>query len=285
MWTVLKLLKETQSYFAGKHIRSARLDAELLLGHCLGKSRVQLYLDYEQPVGDDELSAYREMVRRRGAREPVAYITGEKEFWSLPFAVNPSVLIPRPETEILVQEALSILSQMRGPARLLEIGVGSGAVCISLAVEIRTLAAVGTDISMGAIETASRNAARHGVSERICFVLGQGLEWCRQYPYFDIIVSNPPYIPAGDLQSLAPDIRLYEPRIALDGGKSGLMFYQTNIHIIAAVLRSGGWAALEIGCDQAPDVTGILSDARCFHNIGTIKDYAGCDRVVIAQKK
>ncbi len=283
-WTVIDILKQTQDYFAKCAISSPRLDAELLLAYCLQKDRVGLYLDFEYILDAVEVARFRELVRRRGKREPVAYITGFKEFWSLKLAVSPDVLIPRPETEVLVEEVLRILRPGPGPAcRILDIGTGSGAIALALACELPGAELCACDISEQALAAASLNARSCGLSDRISFVTGDSLHGLPADASFDAIVSNPPYIASCDIEALEPEIKDYEPRLALDGGPDGLDFYRECIPKLCEYLNPQGLIALEIGATQGEAVAGMLRDAGMFTLVRIVNDYAQNPRVVTAR--
>ena len=287
-WTVLELINETTAYFKKKGIDSSRLDAELLLARCLNCARIQLYIDFERVVTQDELSAFRELVRRRGAREPVAYLTGYRDFWSLKIAVEKGVLIPRPETELLVEECVKIfkpLSDGGQQTTILEPGTGSGALSIALALELKQCRVYATDISPAAIKVAQRNSREHGCEGRVHVIQGDALASFRQQGLFDLIVSNPPYIPSADIAGLAPDIRDHEPIEALDGGQDGLSFYRQWIPQMAVLLKNNGWAVLEMGVGQAAAITQLFKSTGVFADVQTVKDYAGHERVIVARKK
>ncbi len=283
-WTILSLLRETEAYFVKKGIASARLDAELLLSHCLQKDRVHLYTDFECPVDDDELRRFRELVKRRAAREPVAYILGNKEFWSIDLKVTPDVLIPRPETEVLVEEALGVLQQRQSSQRVLDIGTGSGAIAVALAKEVPSVSVVGVDISSAALTVAGENAMRNGLQGSVGLVCGDGAGPFRDKGIFDMIVSNPPYIPEADMQHLQPEVRQYEPRAALCGGSEGLDFYTSWIQHFPDYLAPDGWVMLEIGSDQARAVAKLFEETGVYRDIRVVQDYARLDRVVVARK-
>ncbi|MBW2038385.1 MAG: peptide chain release factor N(5)-glutamine methyltransferase [Deltaproteobacteria bacterium] len=280
-WTVLKVLEWTTEYFREKGMEKPRLEAEVLLAHLLGVDRVGLYLNYDKPLKEEERRVYREMIQRRTAWEPIAYILGYNEFWSLRFKVSPECLIPRPETEHLVEEVLRIGGQLQPPLRVLEIGTGCGAVAIVLAKELKETQIVATDISAHALSLAQENAQAHGVGERIRFVQ-KDLFPCVGTP-FCLIVSNPPYIPTDEILQLAPDVRDYEPLNALDGGEDGLRFFREIAQGAPGFLIEGGWLLLEMGKGQAQKVTDILEGEK-FTHIELVPDYAGIKRVVRAQR-
>lgn len=277
-WTVLKLLRWTAEYFNGRGIDSARLDAELLLADTLGLDRVGLYLNFERPLQADELAVYREQVRRRAGREPLAYILGRTEFWSLPLRVTPAVLIPRPDTELLVEQALA---RVAGAARVLDVGTGSGALAIALAHERPECAVTAIDLSAAALAVAADNARANGVAERIDFAEGD-LAVLPMGP-FDLVVANPPYIPHGDLAALMPDVRDFEPHLALDGGADGLDAYQALAGQANRVLAAGGWLLVEVGIGQAAAVQQLFAGAG-LTEIFTARDLAGIERVVGGRK-
>ncbi len=278
-WTVLRILEWTSDYFRQQGIESSRLDAELLLAETLDLDRVGLYLHYDRPLDRNELTAYRALVKRRAGREPVAYILGRVEFWSLPFRVTPDVLIPRPDTEVLIEEALQ---HIEGECRILDIGLGSGAIAIALAHEKKDAAVAGIDISPQAVAIAGENARRNGVADRVDFSLGN-LEDFSGGPY-DLIVSNPPYIPHADLQNLMPDVRDYEPAAALDGGTDGFEAYRAILGQAPGELAKGGRLLVEVGLGQADAVRQLFAAAG-LADIRIRNDYGGIPRVVSGMKK
>lgn len=273
-WTVLKMLEWTTGYFGERGIEGGRLDAELLLGRALDLDRVGLYLNFDRPLTPSELASYRELVKRRGQREPVQYILGEAEFWSLPFAVSPAVLVPRPDTEVLVEEALKRLD---GAARVLDVGTGSGAIAVAIAHECPEAAVVGLDLSAEALEMATANARRNGVEARVELRRGD-LHRLEGGPY-DLVVSNPPYIPRGDLQGLMPEVTRFEPQQALCGGEDGLDCYRALAAQATALLAEGGWLLLEVGIGQADEVRQLLREAGLGETFSR-DDYGGIARVV-----
>lgn len=273
-WTVLNLLKSTADYFTGRGIEDGRRNADLLLGQVLDLDRVGLYLNFERPLLATELDNYRELVRRRAAREPLQYILGETEFWSLPMKVSPAVLVPRADTEVLVEEALPRLS---ATGSVLDVGTGSGAIVIALAHERPEAHCAAIDIDSSALAVARENAELNEVSGRIEFRTGdlfQLADGC-----FDLIVSNPPYIPCADLDGLMPEVRDFEPRRALDGGEDGLDPYRALTSQAPSRLNEGGWLLVEVGIEQATPVRELFSAAG-FTDIFVRADYAGIYRVV-----
>jgi release factor glutamine methyltransferase len=273
-WTVLKLLRWTADYFAGRGLDAPRLDAELLLAATLGLDRVGLYVNFERPLQSGELAAFRGRVKRRAGREPLAYILGHTEFWSLPFKVTPDVLIPRPETELLVEEALARLA---GQSRVLDVGTGCGALAIVLAHECPELTIIAIDVSPAALAVAAENALSNGVAERIRFAIGD-LGELPAGPY-QLVVANPPYIPSRDLATLMPEVRDFEPRLALDGGIDGLDAYRALARQAKSLLTANGWLLVEVGSGQATAVQELFAGAG-LTDVFTSHDLAGIERVV-----
>jgi len=278
-WTILKLLQWTADYFRDKGLESPRLEAELLLAATLEMDRVALYVNFERPLDADELSRYREQVRRRAGREPLQYIVGETEFWSLPFSVNSAVLIPRADTEILVEEALK---RINGCSTILDVGTGSGAIAVALAHEKPEINVTAIDYSEEALEVARGNARLNKVAERVACLTGD-LNSLPPGP-FDMIVSNPPYIPSRDWEQLMPEVRDHEPRLALDGGDDGLEAYRRIDVQAVQILSPGGWLLVEVGIGQAAAVN-TLFKAAGLTAVEQRDDYAGIPRVVMGQKQ
>ncbi len=281
-WTIGAILTWTKQYFADKGVASPRLDAEVLLSHILGRDRMYLYVNFDQPLEAGELAAFREAVRQRARRVPVAYITGRKEFFGLPFSVTPAVLIPRPDTEVLVEAALRRLQGREDPF-LLDVGTGSGAIIISLLHKLPAARAVAIDISADALAVAAGNAAKLGVADRLELARGDLLAPVAGRA-FDAIVSNPPYIAAKDMAGLAPEL-VYEPRAALAGGADGLDFYRRLAAGGAAHLKPGGFLAVEVGAGQAGAVAALATAATGLAALAIVKDYAGVERVVVLERR
>jgi len=273
-WNVVRILEWTAAYFREQGIESARLDAELLLADLLDLDRVGLYLQYDRPLNLAELKDYRTLVKRRAKREPLAYILGKREFWSLPLLITPAVLIPRADTEILVEEALK---QLKDSDILLDIGTGSGAIAVAIAHERPAVLVEGIDISAEALAVAVQNAELNGLLDRIRF-RQEDLAFLTGGPY-NMIVSNPPYIPESDREGLMPEVRDHEPHQALFAGPDGLGMYRKIISQVPERLVSGGWLLLEVGIDQSEPVAALLAAAN-FNNVTVRNDYAGIPRVV-----
>ncbi|MBI9090902.1 MAG: peptide chain release factor N(5)-glutamine methyltransferase [Desulfobacterium sp.] len=285
-WTIKKILVWTDTYFTSNGIDSPRLAAEILLSHCLDIRRLDLYLQHDRPLNKDELVSFRELVKRRINREPVAYITGTKGFWESDFKVAPGVLIPRPDTEVLVEAALKVLGQVGdAPRRVLELGVGSGAVIVSLARSHPECRCVAGDLSLTALGVAASNAAMEPQCSNLDFVAGSWFSPFRQEAQFDLVVSNPPYIPTRDIEALQPEINRFEPRLALDGGVDGLDCIRTIMAEACDYLVPGGILLMETGSDQREGVDRIFKNCQGYASIEFFNDYAGLHRVVKLEKK
>jgi release factor glutamine methyltransferase len=279
IWTTLKVLDWTKEFLLSRGVENARLEAEWLLCAATGLDRVGLYLNFEKPLNDEELAAYRVMVARRGKREPLQHILGTQEFYGLDFEVTPDVLVPRHDTETLVNEALA---RMPGARSVLDIGTGSGCIAVALAHCLPVAAVTAVDISEATLKVARCNAERNGVS--IEFLHGSLFEPVagRQ---FDLIVSNPPYIPSGDMESLQPEVRDFDPRVALDGGLDGLEVYRRLIPDALTVLGHDGWLLVEVGVGQADDVSNLFNSAGGYGQLIISCDPTGIARVVGGQRK
>ena len=286
IWTIGRILKWTEQYFKDKGIESPRLDAEVLLAHVLEKQRIYLYVHFDEPLQPGELAAYREMIKKRVLRVPVAQILGEKEFMGLTFKVTADTLVPRPDTEILVQAAVDRLRAMAGaePLRFADIGTGSGAICLSVLHYLAGTVADTVDISPAARAVAEENAASLGLADRITFHTGDLLQPLSGIS-FAAILSNPPYIPEADIVKLAPEVRLKEPHTALSGGQDGLDFYRRLANEAPAMLVPGGFTAFEVGIHQAGDVAALLKANPLIGRTEILPDYAGIDRVVVGWRK
>jgi release factor glutamine methyltransferase len=287
-WTILKLIRWTSERFQREGLPTARLDAEVLLSSALGVDRVRLYTHFDQPLLPEELDRFRGMVQRRIKREPVAYIIGRREFWSLSLKVNREVLIPRPETEILVAEALSLAPAFRVEReglKILEIGTGSGAIAVALAKELPAGSIFATDISAKALGVAEGNAVDHGVRDRIRFFQGDLFSPVREGERFHLILTNPPYIPRGEMTGLMAEVRDFEPASALDGGEDGLDFYRRALKEAGDFLFPEGWFLGEIGAGQDQKILEIASRIPALGEFSFAPDLGGIKRVFKARKK
>jgi release factor glutamine methyltransferase len=259
-------------------IDSPRHEARVLLAEASGLSRDELIADPARIVSSDIAGRFREFIRRRSEREPIAYILGRREFWSLKFKVSPAVLIPRPDSETLIEAALTTISDRRAPLRLLDLGTGSGCLLLALLSELPQASGVGLDISAEALAMARENAEALGLSGRAAFLEGG---WNETPPGpFDIVLANPPYISEPDLHRLERDVRDYEPHRALSGGKDGLDAYRPVVAAVARVLAPGGAALIELGAGQAGPVS-AFAEEQGFYAISRAKDLAGHERCLI----
>jgi release factor glutamine methyltransferase len=302
-WTILEMLRWTTDYFRAKEVSEPRASAEVLLAHILGISRLDLYLRYDQPLNSEELACFKALVVRRREGEPVAYLTGHREFWSLDFQVTQATLIPRPETENLVTAAVEAVkdfgeyveahgitpTENRKPktssAWGLEIGVGSGAVVIALAKELPQVHWLGVEISAAALSVAHDNAWRHGVLDRVHLLRGDLLEAFRPQASFDLLVANLPYVPRLMWETLPRDIRDFEPQEAFLGGEDGLDLIRPLIEQAHRHIKAGGWLLLEVGDGQAARIEGLLHQTGAYDRVESLKDFSGIERVVRAQRR
>lgn len=296
-WTIGSLLRWTTRYFQDKGVSEPRASAEVLLAHVLNLGRLDLYLRHDQPLAPEELARYKALIRRRRQGEPVAYLTGHKEFWSLDFLVTPAVLIPRPETEVLVEAVLEVFRKRQAPALApeapfsnsrktlaLEVGVGSGAVVVALARELPELIWVAVDLSEAALRVARENARRHQVTARVHFYRGDLLSGLKPAPGFVLLVANLPYVSQKEWEALPREIRDYEPREALLAGEDGLDLLRPLVREAHQYLLPGGWLALEVGAGQDKAVRDLLADTGNYQEIKTIPDYQGLPRVIRARR-
>lgn len=285
VWTIMKILNWTKQYFAEKGVEDPRSDAEVLLCAVLKCERLTLYVDFERPLTEEELALMRKYVQRRAQHEPLNYILGEKAFMRNVFKVTPATLVPRPETELLVESLVKAAPflQPEGAVKILDIGTGSGAIIVSLLDYLPQAKGVGVDISVDALVVAKENAEKIGVKERCGFLRSDVFSRVPLDKKFDIIVSNPPYIPAADIATLAQDVQ-QEPHGALDGGADGLDFYRRICAEAAEHLADDGLLAFEIGINQSEDVCALCLE-HGFKQAVVRKDYAGIDRMVFALKE
>lgn len=265
-------------------IPDAAIDAGILLSHVLGCSRAELFV-VKRVFSPAFVEQFERVVRRRLAREPVAYILGEQEFWSLPFVVSPYVLIPRPETEHVVEAVLAVQAAgdlKNGP--VLDLGTGSGILAVCLALELPDREVIAIDRSWQALLVAATNSRRHGVSGRVHCVNASWLDSLRAEPRFSVIVSNPPYVVPETISALQPEVRDFEPRLALDGGVQGVREIDKICRDLNKVLMAGGWFFMEIGADQEEYVLALFNSMQNYDSIRVIRDYAGLPRVLEARR-
>ena len=284
VWTVGRLLGWTADWLGTKGSESPRLDAEVLLAHVRGCQRILLYTAFDAPVGDAERARFRELVKRRGEGEPVAYLVGSREFFSLPFAVSPAVLVPRPETEGLVVRVLDLCKPLDAP-RIIDVGTGSGAIAVTLAKHLPRARLVASDVSPAALAVARENARRHGVADRIEFLEGDLLADPRAAGPWDVVVSNPPYVRDDEFEALPRDVRLHEPRGALVAGPTGVELIARLAGEAAGRLASGGWLVVEIGPGVVAAAEAALAAVRGLEPAPTLKDLAGLPRVAQARRR
>jgi release factor glutamine methyltransferase len=282
-WTVGKIIDWTTGHLKKHGSESPRLEAEILLAHARGCPRIQLYVQYNELLTDDQRTAMRDLVKRRAQAEPVAYLVGHREFFALDFRVTPDVLIPRPETETLVLQSIAAVKSIPN-ARILDMGTGSGCIAVATAVNVPAASVTAVDISSQALDVAKDNASRHAVAERIRFLEGDLFAPLSTDDQFDLIVSNPPYVADGEMETLPADIRRHEPALALKAGQQGLDVISRLVAEAPSRLAPGGSLLIEISPEQAPAVTGLVHASGKFESPRTIKDSGGLERVVMARR-
>ena len=286
--TAQALLKEGVDTLSANGIESARLEAELLLAHVLDVRKEDIILHPDRGLTDPQEEKFQQHVERRCRKEPLAYIIGHREFWSLDFKVNSKVLIPRPETEGIIQRLMSLAGNeaRENFFRVLDVGTGSGILAVVAAAELPKAQVTAVDISADALEVARTNAHRHQVADRIDFLqMDVMMDWhLPENPFYDFFLSNPPYIPSGELERLMPDIRDFEPRAALDGGPDGLTCYHHIVPNAFRYLKPGGHLIIEVGDGQAGLVMQNLQAQGGFDEIAIIQDLSGKERVVSARR-
>jgi release factor glutamine methyltransferase len=276
----MAVLDWVRGHFESKQIASPRLDAELLLSHALGMQRVMLYARFDQPLGPEELALIRGLVARRARGEPIAHLTGEKELWSMRFEVNADVLIPRPDTETLIELCIARMIAVEGP-RIADVGTGSGCIALALAKDLPNAKVTAIDVSAKALAVAEKNRLRHGLGDRVELVESD-LFAAVPAGSFDLIAANLPYIAKSEIPELMRDVRDFEPHLALDGGPDGLDLIRRLAAEAKQRLVPGGLLALEIGWDQKAAVEALLSEGG-WQQIETHKDLGDNDRVVLAR--
>ena len=281
-WTVRRIIDATTQFLKKNGSETPRLDAEILLAHTRNCRRIELYTRYEEILSDAERAQMRELVRRRAQAEPVAYLVGHREFFSLDFLVTPDVLIPRPDTETLVVELLELIKSHPAP-RVLDVGTGSGCIAVAAAVQQPSAQVLAIDRDEAALEVARRNAERHSVAGRIDFLRSDLFQALPEDALFDAVVSNPPYIAESEFGSLQPDVRLHEPPEALVAGADGLEVIRRLIAESPRYLRPGAWLLIEIAPEQATAVGDLLA-AGPFEPVRLVRDLAGAHRVAVARR-
>lgn len=287
LWTISSLLQWTFEYLEDKTGQKSRLDAELLLSHALSTSRLKLYLNYQQPMSNDELSRFKMLLKRRVSGEPVQYIVGSQSFWTLDLSVGPGCLIPRPETECLIEHAVKLYNTLNINAkdlRIADIGTGSGAIALAVATEIPGAKVIATDISADALSIAMKNAKKHDLDKDICFMVADLFNPISNKQYFDLVISNPPYITTDEYKKLDIHIRDFEPQNALLAGKDGLDIYKRLIPQSFSFIALGGYLIVETGCNQAGPVQDLFNMAG-FTDICSGRDYSGLPRWVSGRKQ
>lgn len=285
--TVLEVIQRGAEFLAKRGVDSPRLQVELLLAHRLKIPRLKLYLDFERPLSEADVTALREMVAQRGDRVPLQHIVGTACFYGLDFLVGPDVLVPRPETELLVEKAIAWLNQRAAlraePLAVLDVGTGSGCIAITVAKQYPQIAVQAVDVSAPALSLARHNASRIGVAERVTFIESDGLRALSTGLRFDLILSNPPYIATGEIEGLEPEVREHDPRLALDGGTDGLTFYRRLASELEAVLQPHGCVMLELGDGQASAVAQIFVEEKWIVE-AVYPDYSAQPRVLVAKR-
>lgn len=286
--TIKETLVWAAEYLHSHNIPDPRLEAEYILAYVLNCKRLDLYLNFDKPLHRGELEAFRDLAGRRVRREPSQYIIGEQEFRSLTLKVTRDVLIPRPETELIVEEAIKILT--RSPIErpvIIDLCTGGGCIAISAVKEFPSCRVYALDLSENALEVARENAGRYGLADKITFLKGDLFEPVKELGLegkVSMILSNPPYVPDGELDKLQPEIRYYEPIVALDGGEDGLDFYRRIIAESPLYLYGGGFLILEMGYKQAKGIYSLLNDSGFYNDIEIKKDLAGIERVIKARR-
>jgi len=285
-WTIQKLLNWITEYLTQRDVDAPRLSAELLLSSVLGLKRIELYTQYNKPVAPEQLEQLRGLVKRAGRHEPVAYLVGKTEFYSLEFDVTPDCLIPRPETELLAQRAIEFLRQRSGPQSVCDLGTGCGILAVTIARNVPDAKVVATDLSEPALAVAARNIEKHQLQDRIELRHGDLFEpLVAKLDQFDLLVSNPPYVSAAEYAALDKNVKDYEPRLALYAGADGLDVYRRISEKAEQFLKPDGLLLLEIGYTQGDAVRALLEHAGTFTDIKVEKDLNRNDRIVIGRRK
>jgi release factor glutamine methyltransferase len=286
-WTIKKLLDWMAGYFDDKGVDAARLSAELLLGHVLKLERIQLYTLFDRVVAADDLAALRAMVKRAAEHEPIAYLVGRCEFYSLPLTITPDCLIPRPETELLVEQAVDFLRGRGEGQHVLDLCTGSGCIAAAIAKNVKEPVILATDISDDALKVAAENMQKHKLTETVQLLSGDLFDPIiaeLDGPAFDLIVSNPPYVSDAEYAALDKNVRDYEPAGALLAGVDGLDVYKRIVDKVDDFLKPDGALMMEIGYAQGDAVRTLLEGAGVFGEISILKDHANNDRIAIGRK-
>jgi release factor glutamine methyltransferase len=278
---IREALEQAVQMLRTEGVESPRLDAELLLAHVLRANRATILTWPDRGLTQKQLTAYRDLAARRAAREPLAYIVGHREFFGLDFAVDSRVLVPRPETEILVEQALLLAKEIRPRPKIADVGAGSGAISVSLAVHLPSAIVYAVDSSAAALAVVAENAHRHGVADRVACLKGDLLKPLPEV--VDVITANLPYVTTAEWEALPPEIRLYEPRAALDGGSDGLALISRLLGMACGYIRPGGSVLVEIGASQGAAVTALVRQTCPRAEVQVLQDYAGLDRLVMAR--
>ncbi len=287
-WTIQKLLNWTAKYLTGKGVDSPRLSAELLLGDVAGLKRIELYTHFDKPVTKEQLDRLRDLVKRAGQQEPIAYLTGKTEFYSLELNITADCMIPRPETELLVERAIEFLRKRTGKQFVCDLCTGSGCIAAAIAKNFPDADIIATDISDAALNIAAKNVEKHQLGDRINLLCGDLFEPILpqlDIDRFDLIVCNPPYVSSDEFEKLGKNVKDYEPRSALFAGDDGLDVYRRIIDKVEQFLRPDAALMLEIGYSQGQPVRELLEQAGCFSEVTIEKDFHNNDRITIAKKQ
>lgn len=287
-WTIQKLLNWITEYFTENGIEPARFCAELLLSHVMGKKRIELYTQFDTSVGKEQLDKLHKLVKRAVQNEPVQYLTGKTEFYSLELDITPECLIPRPETELLVERAIEFLRKRNGKQFVCDLCTGSGCIAVAIGKNFSNVRIIATDISDSALEIAERNVEKHQLQQCIELLCGDLFDPVipqLDTGKFDLITCNPPYVSAAEYEKLDSNVKDYEPKAALFAGKDGLDVYKRICEKVDDFLKPDGVLIMEIGYDQGHGVRKLLEQIGCFAKITIEKDLNNNDRIVIAMKK
>lgn len=286
-WTIQKLLNWTTEFLTNKGVDSPRLSAELLISHVVGLKRIELYTQFDKQVPQQQLDLLHDLVKRAGLHEPVAYLTGKTEFYSLELDITADCMIPRPETELLVQRAIEFLRTRSGVQYICDLCTGSGCIAVAIAKNFPDARITATDISAAALEVTARNVEKHRLKEHVRLLCGDLFEPVIQQldvNQFDLIVCNPPYVSTAEYEKLEKNVKDYEPESALLAGEDGLDVYRRIIEKADEFLKPGAALMLEIGYAQGPAVRELLEQTGAFAEIKIEKDFYDNDRIVIAKK-